>query len=215
MPIVAILVLALATLGGCMTLHADLPEEMVRHMARKDGVELGAICSHEGRSFSEGAIVCMADLRMSCDATGRWGQDGSCSSRLRKIADCGRKSGDRRGIRARIGAESRFGSTRSGAGVAPALQSLRERSRRTQQGPHPHQVVGRLGEGEHPAHTLHPSVFRLPDRPDHLAPAEDLLDALALALADVVAHVGRRAIVDCAATVAIVLRHMGRHAELS
>ena len=78
MRIVAISLLALATLSGCISLHADLPEELVRHMAREDGVELSAICSHEGRNFSEGAIVCMTDRRMTCDPTGRWMQDGDC-----------------------------------------------------------------------------------------------------------------------------------------
>ena len=78
MRIVAISLLALTTLSGCISLHADLPEELVRHMAREDGVELGAICSHEGRNFSEGAIVCMTDRRMTCDPTGRWMQDGDC-----------------------------------------------------------------------------------------------------------------------------------------
>ncbi len=78
MRIVAISFLALTTLSGCMTVHADLPEEMVRHIARRDGVELSAICSHEGRSFSEGAVACMAKQRMTCDPTGRWVQAGAC-----------------------------------------------------------------------------------------------------------------------------------------
>ena len=78
MRIVAISLLALTTLSGCLSLHADLPPEMVRHIARKDGVELSAICSHDGRSFSEGAIVCMAERRMTCDPSGRWAQDDTC-----------------------------------------------------------------------------------------------------------------------------------------
>ena len=79
MRIVAISLLALATLSGCLSLHADLPEEVVRrHIAREDGVDLGAICSNEGRSFSEGAVACMAKQRMTCDPTGRWVQDGAC-----------------------------------------------------------------------------------------------------------------------------------------
>ncbi len=78
MRIVAISLLALATLSGCISLHADLPEELVRHMAREDGVELGAICSQEGQTFSEGAIVCMAKRSMTCNPTGRWVQDGDC-----------------------------------------------------------------------------------------------------------------------------------------
>ena len=79
MRIVAISLLALATLSGCLSLHANLPEEVVRrHLAHEDGVELGAICSQEGKSFSEGAIVCMAKRSMTCNPTGRWVQDGDC-----------------------------------------------------------------------------------------------------------------------------------------
>ena len=79
MRIAAISLLALATLSGCMTLHADIPEDVVRrHIAREDSVDLGAICSHEGRSFSEGAVACMAKQRMTCDPTGRWVQGGAC-----------------------------------------------------------------------------------------------------------------------------------------
>ncbi len=79
MRIVAISRLGLTTLSGCLSLHANLPEELVRrHMAREDGVELGAICSQEGQSFSEGAIVCMAKQRMTCDPAGRWVKDGTC-----------------------------------------------------------------------------------------------------------------------------------------
>jgi hypothetical protein len=57
----------------------SIPEEAVRrHLAHEEGIELAAICSHEGRSFSQGAIACMAAQRMTCDATGSWVQDGSC-----------------------------------------------------------------------------------------------------------------------------------------
>ena len=76
---ISLLTLALVPLGGCMTLHADLPEEAVRHhMAVEEGIELAAICSHRGESFSEGANVCMTERRMTCDASGRWEQDGAC-----------------------------------------------------------------------------------------------------------------------------------------
>ncbi len=79
MRIVAISLLALTTLSGCLSLHANLPEEVVRrHMAREYGVELGAICSQEGKSFSEGAVVCMAKRSMTCDPGGRWGKDCAC-----------------------------------------------------------------------------------------------------------------------------------------
>jgi hypothetical protein len=76
LPIIAIT--ATIALSGCLSLHADLPERMVRHIAREDGVELPAICTHEGQIFSEGAVVCMTDRRMICDSTERWVQDDSC-----------------------------------------------------------------------------------------------------------------------------------------
>lgn len=76
---VAISLFALFALAGCVSLHANVPEEMVWHMARRDGMELGAICSQAGETFSEGAVVCMASQRMVCDATGRWiGANGGC-----------------------------------------------------------------------------------------------------------------------------------------
>ena len=79
MKIAWILLLALAAPTGCMFLHANIPEEAVRrHLAHEEGIELAAICSHEGRSFSQGAIACKAAQRMTCDATGSWVQDGSC-----------------------------------------------------------------------------------------------------------------------------------------
>ncbi len=78
MRIVAILIFSLIPLSGCIALHAHLPEDVVRTMAREDGAELAAICSHDGRSFSEGAIACMDAQRMTCSAAGRWVPQGSC-----------------------------------------------------------------------------------------------------------------------------------------
>ncbi len=71
--------LALAALPGCVNLHADVPEDVVRrHIAEEEGIELAAVCSQEGRTFSEGAVVCMADQRMTCDPSGRWVAKGGC-----------------------------------------------------------------------------------------------------------------------------------------
>ena len=75
---ILISLLTLVALTGCISLHAELPEEMVRHIAREDGVDLGAICSHNGQSFSEGATLCMANRRMTCDRAERWVHDGTC-----------------------------------------------------------------------------------------------------------------------------------------
>ncbi len=78
---ISLLVGVLASVVGCFSLHATVPEDAVRrHVAREEGVEIGAICSFEGRSFSEGATVCMSGRRTTCDATGRWAPDGDCAS---------------------------------------------------------------------------------------------------------------------------------------
>jgi hypothetical protein len=41
-------------------------------------MELASICSYQGKSFSEGAVACMAERRMTCAPTGRWVPDGGC-----------------------------------------------------------------------------------------------------------------------------------------
>jgi hypothetical protein len=72
-------ILALFT-TGCFSLHATVPEEAVRyHLAKEEGIKLPAICAYEGNRFSEGAFTCMASRRMTCNADGRWVQDGTCS----------------------------------------------------------------------------------------------------------------------------------------
>jgi len=72
--------LALATLTtGCLSLHADIPEDVIRrHSALEDGIELGAICSLEGKGYSEGAVACMAGQLMTCDPAGRWSEGDRC-----------------------------------------------------------------------------------------------------------------------------------------
>ena len=79
MRIAAICLALLVTVTGCMTLHADVPAEVVRqHVAREEGITLASLCSHEGREFSEGASLCMTQRRMVCDPSGRWTKDGDC-----------------------------------------------------------------------------------------------------------------------------------------
>ena len=80
MRIVVIPLLALVALTGCMSLHANIPEDVIRrHAAEEHGVELAALCTHAGNGYSEGAVTCMAKRRMTCDASGRWVmQDGGC-----------------------------------------------------------------------------------------------------------------------------------------
>ncbi|MEM7409647.1 MAG: hypothetical protein AAF430_05330 [Myxococcota bacterium] len=79
MRIAAISLLILATFTGCLSLHAQVPEDVVRqHAAQEEGLEFAAICSHEDRRFSEGASVCMTERRMVCDPSGRWMREGDC-----------------------------------------------------------------------------------------------------------------------------------------
>src|ERR1700688_2677873 len=64
------------------------------------------------------------------------------------------------------------------------------------QGAQAHQIVDRLGEGEHPAHGLPPAMSELAHEANHLVPAEDLLHPFALPLTDGVAGMPRRPSVD-------------------
>src|SRR5262249_41232910 len=77
------------------------------------------------------------------------------------------------------------------------------------------QVVYSEREGKHPIDARCSPVACLPHQPDRLEPAEDLLDALAPALADGVPRMARRAPIDGAAPAACVLRDMRGDAEQS
>ncbi len=68
----------LPMLGGCVSVQAQLPENLVRQLARQDGVEISGVCSFSGQSYSEGAIACMEGQRLTCDAEGRWVAGGDC-----------------------------------------------------------------------------------------------------------------------------------------
>ena len=79
MRVIAISLLSVTILSGCVSLHADVPEEAIRHhLAHEEGIELASTCSYEGKRFSEGAIACMAERSMTCAPTGRWLQNGGC-----------------------------------------------------------------------------------------------------------------------------------------
>ncbi len=81
MRLIAVTVLALVGIVGCVSLQARIPEDVVRrHAALEEGIELGAMCSLDGRTYSEGAVACMAGGAMVCDPTGRWARSeaGDC-----------------------------------------------------------------------------------------------------------------------------------------
>src|SRR5450759_2441447 len=96
----------------------------------------------------------------------------------------------------------------SGADLWPFTSGRR---RLRQQTSHPHQVVGRAGEGEDCAHLGLTAVTQLAQAADDLHPAVALLDALAPPQADDVAGVARGAPVDGA--VALLAGHVRGDAQ--
>src|SRR5882724_4596005 len=76
-----------------------------------------------------------------------------------------------------------------------------------------HEVVDRRGEGEHPVDSADAPVAGLAHEPHGLEPAEDLLDELALLLADQIARMARGAAIDRTRTVRGVLRDVRRDPE--
>src|SRR5438477_11143133 len=80
--------------------------------------------------------------------------------------------------------------------------------RSPQQIAHSHQVINRRGPGEHPGHALSASVTNLAHQTHRFHPTKDLFHPLALALADGVTEMPRGALIDGAAAVGVVLRHV-------
>src|SRR5262245_55142492 len=78
----------------------------------------------------------------------------------------------------------------------PRTAKLRSCGRGREQRAHPDQVVGRRGEGKDPLDLWATAVADFPQQCDRFHPAEGLLDQLALALTDRVAHVARGARID-------------------
>ena len=106
----------------------------------------------------------------------------------------------------------------SGGSAVPfrrSRRSLRALRAQLHQGPQSREVVGGHRQGQKLVDLIQSLHHHLTDRADELAPAEALLDALPLALADLVAGVSGGATVDGAAPVAVeVLRHMRRDVQL-
>ena len=90
-----------------------------------------------------------------------------------------------------------------------SLHSWRAQRARLRQGSQPREVVGRHGERQKLVNFVQPLDHDLPHRPDELAPAEALLDALSLALADLVARVAGGAPIDGAAAAAVSAGNTG------
>src|SRR5512138_1836986 len=81
---------------------------------------------------------------------------------------------------------------------------------------HPNQVVGGCPQHEDPVDQREAAVVELPELPDGLQPAEDLLDPLPAALAHRVAGMAGGAAIDRAIPVlGDVLGHVRRDAELA
>lgn len=98
----------------------------------------------------------------------------------------------------------------------PSCHSLGALRAQLRQGSQPREAVGGHRQRQKLVDLIQSSHHHLADRPDQLAPAEALLDALSLALADLVARVPRCAAIDGTSAVALaVLRHMRRDVDLA
>ena len=96
----------------------------------------------------------------------------------------------------------------------PEGSVLTPRSRRScEQCAQPDQIVGGRGEGDDPVDQFAAAVSELPQAADGFHPTEDLLDQFPLPLADGVARMPRRAIVDPRS--GVLLGHMRRDAEFA
>src|SRR5450759_3173735 len=81
--------------------------------------------------------------------------------------------------------------------------------------PHAHQIVGRASEAEHPVHLENSTMPYFPQQCDRFQPAETFFDALPLDLADAIACMLSRAIVNGAsASPFVVLRHVRSHLQI-
>src|SRR3989304_1977919 len=101
----------------------------------------------------------------------------------------------------------RRGKVSAGA-FGVALESSRSCRCLRPQSPQPDQVIRRSDEGEPPTHFPQTAQLDLLQQTDHLHPAKRLLDPLAFLLADRIAPVPRRPLVNGAAAVGGVLRHV-------
>src|SRR3990172_5412157 len=97
-------------------------------------------------------------------------------------------------------------------GFDVALSGAESRScrHRSQQSSHSDEVVSGVAEGKHPPHACQSSMPQLAQQTDRLAPTKALLNELTFPLTHSVALVPRRARINGAAPVAVVLGHLRR-----
>lgn len=114
--------------------------------------------------------------------------------------------------------ESLLGSknVRRGGHAAECAVATGPRRAQPRQIRQPREVVSRHRQRERLIHLVQPADHHLPHRPDHLGPAEALLNARPLALAGVAASEPPDPRVDGAAAYSrAVLRHIRRHIDVS
>jgi hypothetical protein len=71
--------LALFAATGCVMVHASLPEELMDNVTVQiDDIQIGAICTHAGKAYSEGSTHCMGGQRMRCQSGSGWVENGEC-----------------------------------------------------------------------------------------------------------------------------------------
>ena len=75
----ALLCSALIAFTGCIAVHAQLPEEFMDNVTvQVRDVQIGTICTYDGRAYSVGSSHCMGGRRMQCENGGAWVDGGNC-----------------------------------------------------------------------------------------------------------------------------------------
>ena len=71
------LLAACVTLLGCVVVR--VPDGLVEEVTvQLHDIQVGTICSHDGKAYSAGSRQCMDGRQMECEASGRWVERGSC-----------------------------------------------------------------------------------------------------------------------------------------
>jgi hypothetical protein len=62
---------------GCVVVR--IPDGLIDNVSLDlHDIQVGSVCTHEGKAYSAGSRLCMGDRKMECEVSGRWGELGSC-----------------------------------------------------------------------------------------------------------------------------------------
>jgi hypothetical protein len=64
-------------LAGCVMVR--VPDGLVDEVSvQLHDIQVGGMCTHDGRAYSTGSRTCMAGTQMECQGSGHWVERGSC-----------------------------------------------------------------------------------------------------------------------------------------